>query len=308
VKKRELTEEEKRVLDELEKETAEDKEWKQRKLRFEKLQLKRLSVPEWRILLALAYDGPQNKYGISKAYKNVRVQYATVHRATKRLEKTGWIEVIDTKTSEKNMPTKIYSVTREGLLWLFSKIPKTIHPSLVHPPKDDSLDLRKILNEKDTSKVENLETQNDVYLHLLLDFNIDKIAEKNTKLFPIVFENWNIFKEVGVAQDIAAEFPEVAFSTLVDYYHKYALAIQLETIELLFSYKCFQAFLELYTTGFANVHYDYQNRMINETVQVFKSSPQLHKLFQQMSKDIEDRLDKSLTFIKHVKTEIRRRD
>ena len=308
MKKRELTEEEKRVLNELEKETAEDKEWKQRKLKFEKLQLKRLSVPEWRILLALAYDGPQNKYGISKAYKNVRVQYATVHRATKHLEKTGWIEVIDTKISEKNMPTKIYSLTREGLLWLFSKIPKTIHPSLVYTPKDDSLDLRKTLNQKDTSKVENLETQNDVYLHLLLDFNINKITENNTKLFPIVFENWNTFRKVGVAQGIAAEFPEAAFSALVDYYTKYPLGIKPETIERLFSYKCYHAFLKFHTTGFVNVHPDYQNEMINETVQVFKSSPQLHKLFQQISKDIEDRLDKSLAFIKRVKTEIHRRN
>jgi len=308
VKKSELTEEEKRVLNELEKETAEDKEWKQRKLKFEKWQLKRLSVPEWRILLALAYDGPQNKYVISKAYKNVRVQYATVHRATKHLEKTGWIEVIDTKISEKNMPTKIYSLTREGLLWLFSKIPKTIHPSLVYTPKDDSLDLRKTLNQKDTSKVENLETQNDVYLHLLLDFNIDNIAENNTKLFPIVFENWNTFRKVGVAQGIAAEFPEAAFSTLVDYYHKYPLVFQLETIERLFSYKCYHAFLKFHTTGFVNVHPDYQNERINKTVQVFKSSPQLHKLFQQISKDIEDRLDKSLAFIKRVKTEIHRRN
>lgn len=304
MKKHELTEEEKRVLNEFEKETLEDKEWKQRKLKFEKLQLKRLSVPEWRILLALAYDGPQNKYGISKAYKNVRVIYATVHRATKHLEKVGWIEVIAEETSEKNMPTKIYSLTKEGLLWLLSKIPKTYHASLVDFSEKDSLGLRKTVKEKNTTKVANLETQNDVYLHLLLDFYpyVDQIAKNNTNLFPLLFGNWDSYKKIGVAQDIAEELPEAAFSTLVDHYNNYPLAIEFGTLDKLFAYKCYYAFLELYTKGYVNVDTEFQNEMIERVIKAFKSSPQLQELFQQISKEIKDRLAKSLAFIKHVTT------
>lgn len=300
MKKDELTEEErKRLLKELEAETTEDIEWKERIERFEKLQIRRLRVPEWRLLLVLAYKGPQSMYAIKKTYN---LQYATIHRATKSLEKTGWVKVVDTRHSEKNVLTKIYNVTPEGLLWLMSKIPKTIHPSLIDFSECDSLSLRKTLEEKDTAKVANLGTQNDVYLHLLLDFNVNRIAKSNMKLFPLVFGNWDFYIKIGVAQDIASEFPEAAFSTLVDYYHNYPLAIELGTLDMLFTYKCYYAFLELYARGYANIDTEFQNEIIEKAIKAFKSSPKLQELFQQISKEIEDRLAKRLEFIKHVKT------
>lgn len=89
--------------------------------KFEKSRLFQLGVPDWKILLSLAYDGPQSKYDISKKYK---IAYPVVHRATMSLKKTGWIKVVKQQLSKKDVPTKIYGLTSEGLLWVFSRLPK----------------------------------------------------------------------------------------------------------------------------------------------------------------------------------------
>lgn len=302
--KRKLTEEEKLTKEELlllakelEIETPEQTKEKERIRRFEKLNMKRMGVPEWRLLLVLAYNGPLSKYDISKMFK---FHYATVHRAAKSLERIGWVEVVETKTSEKNVVTKIYNLTGEGLLWIMSRIPKTVHHTLVVFSEDDSLGLRKTLSERDISKVQNLETQDDVYLHLLLDFDADKIAENNTNLFPLVFENWDLYKKIGVARIIAGEFPETAFSTLVMHYYNYAS----DTLDRLFPYKLYCAFLELYTKGYVGIHPDYKDEHVRKVAKVFKSNPQLQELFEQISKPIAERLTESITFINRVEKKI----
>jgi len=274
---------------------------KRRAEKFEEMQIRArmLTVPEWRVLLALAYDGPQTMYKIAKTYN---FKYPTVHRAMKSIKEIQWVKVVEKKRSVKNVPTKTYGLTREGLLWLLSKIPKTIHPSLADFSEGDSLGLRKTLEEKDISRVENLGTQNDVYLHLLLEFNVDRIAKNNTNLFPLIFENWAFYREIEAAQDFVSEFPETAFSTLIDYYHNYPRMRKLGTLNLLFTYNLCYALSELYAEGCANVDTEFKNDLIQKATTVFRSNPPLQKLFRQISKEIEEKLHASLAFIKSVRS------
>lgn len=283
---------------ELETETPDESERKNRLRRFEELRMKRLGVPEWKLLLALAYGGPRNMYQIEKNYG---IQYPVVHRAAKILKAIMWIELSETRKSEKNVETKIYGLTREGLLWLLSKIPKIYHPSLIYSSENDFLSLRKTLETKDTSKVKNLESQRDIYLHLLLDFKVDEIAKNNTKLFPLIFENWGLCKRLELVQSMTGEFPEAAFSTLVDYYHGYPLSIQLGSLDKVFTYRLFQSFLQLYANGYANVDNEYGDEIVEKTAKAFQGNPQFQRLFQQVTSKIEARLTKSLTFIKKVR-------
>jgi DNA-binding Lrp family transcriptional regulator len=188
-------------------------EMRARVRRFEKNQTKWLGIPEWKILLALAYDGPQIMYEIAKKRG---LKYPTVHRAIKGLRELDWLKVVKEQYSLKHVLTKTYGLTVEGLLWLLSRIPKTVDPTLVDRSSEDELGLRKAWDEKDIRDLRNLETQNDVYLHLLWYFDIASTAKNNTNLFPLIFENWNQFRKVGVADSLATIFPETAFSTLVE--------------------------------------------------------------------------------------------
>jgi len=283
---------------ELETETPDERKRKNMLRRFEELRMKRLGVPEWKLLLALAYGGPQNMYQIGKNYD---IKYPVVHRAAKILKAIMWIELLETRKSEKNVETKIYGLTREGSLWLLSKIPKTYHPSLIYTSENDSLSLRKTLETKDTSKVKNLESQNDVYLHLLLDFKVDEIAKNNTELFPLIFENWDLYKRLELVQSITGEIPEAAFSTLVHYYCDYPLSIQLGSLDKIFTYRLFQSFLQHYANGYANVDNEYGDEIVEKTAKAFQGNPQLQRLFQQITSKIEARLTKSLAFIKKVR-------
>jgi len=277
--------------------------WKEKVQQFEESEVKRLRVPEWRVILALAYNGHQSRYDISKAHNT---HYGTVHHSVKNMKKAGWVKVVKKRYSMKNVLTQIYGLTREGLLWLLSRIPRSFHPSLIYSSEEDTLGLRKALSEKDVSKVENLETQRDVHLHLLLDFdfNVDKIAENNTNLFPLIFGNWNLYKELGVTQDIIGELPQTAFSTLVDYYHDYPEALRLGSLEKLFTYKCYYNFLKLHSGGHPNIDTESKDQILGETVGVFGSSPELQKLFCEISSQLKKTLSEKLTFIETVRSRL----
>lgn len=295
----------KKEVNEVETETPEEK--KQRKQRiqeFERSQMKRLRVPEWRILLALAYNGPQSRYQISKKYN---FKYPIVHRATKSLKEIRWVEAIEEKLSVKNRPTKIYGLTRKGLLWLLSKIPKTIHPSLVDFSESDSLVLRKAMEEKDISKVENLKTQNDVYLHLLWESDVDRIAGNNTNLFPLIFENWDFYKEIEVAQHFVSEMPETAFSTLVDYYYEQGDLLEarkhkFSTLDLFFPYKLYYTYLKMVTE--ADPVFLDEKELRQQAIKVFRKKQQLKDLFKILSSQIEDRTAENFQFIKNLRSEM----
>ena len=55
-------------------------------------EMKRVPIPEWRILLVLAYDGPSTMYNIKQQYD---FKYSAIHRATKSFEKLKWIKVVE---------------------------------------------------------------------------------------------------------------------------------------------------------------------------------------------------------------------
>ena len=224
--------------------------------------------------------------------------------ATKSLKETRWVEAIEEKLSVKNVPTKIYGLTREGLSWLLSKIPKTIHPSIVDFSESDSLGLRKTMEEKDISKVEDLKTQNDVYLHLLWEFDVDRIARNNTNLFPLIFEKWDFYREIEVAQHFVSEMPETAFSTLVDYSHKWgdfleARKHKFSILDLFFLYNLYYAYLKMVTEA-DHVFLD-EKELRQEAMKVFRSKQQLKDLFKILSSQMEERTAESFRFIKNLR-------
>ena len=53
---------------------------------------------------------------------------------------------------------------------------------------------------------------------------------------------------------------------------------------MLFTYKCYYAFLELYAKRCVNVDSELENEMIEKVAKVF-GSPHLKKLFQEISED-----------------------
>ncbi|MCW3985156.1 MAG: hypothetical protein NWE91_01935 [Candidatus Bathyarchaeota archaeon] len=268
-------------------------------MEFQKSHTKHLGVPEWRVLLALAHGGPRNMYQIAKTYN---FKYPVVHRATKNLHEIRWIKIVRRRLSSKNVFATIYSLKSEGLLWLLSRIPRTLHPSLVDFSEPDSLGLRKRIDEQKTCVLANLATQDDVYLHLLFNFDLDKIAKSNSGLFPLVFGNWDLFKEIGVTQCLGCEFPKAAFSTLVEYYYDYGgLKSKLGTIEMLFTYKLFYAFLEIFAEGYVDSPAEFREESVQKVATAFKSTPQLRKLYEQICSDIENKLSQSQIFIRRVR-------
>jgi len=294
-----------RLLREIETETPEEKafwdEREQETREFEESQMKRLKVSEWRVLLTLAYNSPRNRYQISE---DLGCKYPPVHRATKSLERIRWVEVVEERRSEKNVPTKVYGLTREGLLWLLSKIPVWVQPSLVFA-EEDSLGLRRTLAEKDISKVKNLKTQNDIYLHLLLDFDVNRIAKNNTHLFPLIFENWTYYREIKVAQDLVSIMPETAFSTLVEYYNKWgdfleACKHKFDMLDLFFPYKLYYAYLEM-LTGTSQISV-YEKEFQQKATKVFRSKQQLKNLFEIFSSKIKKKTAERLQFMENLRS------
>jgi hypothetical protein len=102
------------------------------------------------------------------------------------------------------------------------------------------------MHEKDISKLENLENNKDIYLHLVNEFGLKMgdIALSNEGLLPLVFGIWKLLKENGFSQDLAADAPDVAFSSLRSYCYGYGEALGYEALETLFAYKLYYAFLE----------------------------------------------------------------
>jgi hypothetical protein len=213
----------------------------------------------------------------------------------KGLQRLDWVAIVGAGMSVKNVGTRTYGITREGLLWLMAKIPKEIHESIVDPSTPDSLGLRKRLHDRDTSKLENLESANDIYLHLLFDFDIEKVVATNTTLFPLVFENWDFFQKIEVAGSLKGEMPEVAFSTLTDYFYSYTRD-GFHALETLFAYKLFSVFLERY----AKADLFAKEEEVDRTASVFQHSPPLRDLFFKIVTETETRLERSLDFVRAV--------
>jgi predicted transcriptional regulator len=272
--------------------TAREEKAKERK--YEQISQKALSRSELKTMLTLAYYGPQNRYNVSKL---ANIKYPVIHRVMKGLHRLDWVTIVEKGRSMKNVRTRTYGITSEGLLWLMTKIPKEIHESIADPSTPDSLGLREISRKKDTSKLENLESANDFYLHLLFDFNIEQIAAANTALFPLIFENWDFFRKIDVAGSLKGEMPEVAFSTLVDYFYSYTRD-GFHDLETLFAYKLFSIFLERYVK--ADLFAEEKEEEVDRTASVFQHSPPLRDLFSKIATETETKLERSLDFVRAV--------
>jgi DNA-binding MarR family transcriptional regulator len=277
--------------------------WKRKE--FDRLNSEQLTVPEWKVLLALAYDGQRNMFEISKAY---HFAYPLVHRAVKGLVKLRCIEVVDVKRSEKNLKIKIYGLGREGLLWLLSRKPKTFPMELVDPQLEDSLGLRKTLNEKEAFHFQDLKTQRDVHLHLLFEFDMERIALNNTDLFPLVFNNWKSYNEKGIPNSKLSSLPENAFSTLAEYYHSSEDPGQKsESLERIFTRKVYRSLLEslirAYPDGLSRFP-KLIDSALQEATKTFNSSPELLKLFEHLCKEYESEAEQILASIKKVRSAV----
>jgi hypothetical protein len=276
-----------------------NKKIQENKKSFKESQLRWFKMGEWKVLLALAYGGPNNMYQISKNYE---IQYPTVHRGIENLKEVGWIEEVEKRVSEKNIPTRIYGLTREGLLWLFSRIPKTLHPSLAFA-EDDSLGLRETLNRKNVGKIADLEYQKDVYLHLLFEFHAEQIAKNNQNLFPLVFENWDLYKHIQIEQDITDTFPEAAFSTLVEYNQRHE-ELKPDDLSLLFAEKLYRNLLERYGLGYANVDDEYKEELLRKIKSALTNNQKSRELFDKTTFQIKNELATRLEFIEVLRTEL----
>jgi hypothetical protein len=231
-----------------------------------------------------------------------------VHRATTSLENIGWVEIVDMQLSEKNMPTSLHNVTAEGLLWLFARVPKKVDPSLVNFSLNDSEDLRSTMETKDVSQVRNLKTPQDVYLHLLRYFNINRIAKHNWRLFPLIFEQWAYYRKIRVTGTLAYLFPETAFATLVDYYRHHECTGA--TVGQIFTSKVYSRFLDIHAAAYAGqpgydtVKEETVQETVQEAAQMFHSRPELQALLHQVGDEIEHRYAESLAFIKGVRSAV----
>jgi hypothetical protein len=269
--------------------------------KFERSQTRLIGVPEWRVLLILAYDGPQTMYQISKEHK---VTYPLVHRATLSLERLNWIGVIETKVSEKNVSKKIYGLTSEGLLWLLSRVPKTIPPTLMDKSLPDPSGLRKAA-AKSISEPKNLETQTDVHIHLLYELNINRIAEANTGLLPLVFEFWKSYAIIGIVSDLTWRFPETAFGALVEYYKNWeCLKDRFSAVEEIFAYKLYYAYLEHLGNASDRAEAGYIETPMQQIAKVFSQSPELRELLDQILAELNAKYKKNLAYLKRIKTKL----
>lgn len=94
--------------------------------RFNELCRRKVTLAEWRILLTLAYYGPLTMFDISRMH---HLSYPAIHGTKNDLESLKWIRMVREEKSQKNLRKKVYALTWEGLLWVFSKIAKNAGPA-----------------------------------------------------------------------------------------------------------------------------------------------------------------------------------
>lgn len=284
-----------------------DKDLEERIIKFNNSQRVRLTVSEWKVLLAFAYNGPSSMYFIGKNYD---MRYAAVLRATRKLEKMGWIKLLKKGKSQKNVTVKTYGLTLEGLLWFFSRIPKSVYPGLIGEFVDDfGLKLRERLENEDLNLISKLRTNDDVYLHLLFYLDIDKIAEKNGHLWPQVFGNWKKLKDLKIDGDIEWLLPETAFSSLLEYYHKYDLYPKYESLGKILTYKVVEGLIDMYMRSYAHTHIDkLKNEILDKMLKVMESVPDIRMFIADIVEKTEKDHLRELGFIRKLKSAINKND
>ena len=258
-------------------------------------ELWQLSIPDWRVLLIFAYDGPSTMYNVKKKYG---FKYPPVHRSTRNLEKLQWLKVIRTGHSKKGTKTKIYGLTLVGLLHLLYRIPRGFR-SFRSAEK-------KFLPEEVETDLRKLHTRRDVALYLLCCFDFEKVAEKNQKLLPLIFGKWNHLKKNDVTVDVFSQIIETAHVTLGDYYGP--TTGRRASLHRLFAYKVYynllkKSMFEHYPRkreGYAE--FDYIDLIHQRTIAIFRDDPQLTTLFKQICSEFETEIISLSKAIQKIKT------
>lgn len=268
-----------------------------RALKFNELRTRKLSALELRVLLTLADNGPLTMYSIARMQK---VAYSAIHKATKSLEKLNWVKIIREEKSKKQVTRKIYSLTREGLLWFLSRIPTLLPRALASnefaKPSPRSL------------KPVKLKSQRNLEARLFPAFNIRKTAQKNTELFPVVFENWDFFKRIKVADRLFNGFPQAAMSALCDYYHQSFPSKEFSSLDTLFAYYLYYGFIEgeaytrVYQEDQEKDDWIAENRNRAMKMRDEGKDPRLRKIILTVTKDLEKNLSTKLEFVKSLAT------
>jgi len=260
-------------------------------------ELRRVPIPQWRILLVLAYDGPSTMYQIKKKY---RFRYPSVHRATKKLEEIKWIKVVERRRAQKGGTTKVYGLTLVGLLHLLYRIPKWFRPSEIHATEKD----KRLLPEEVKTDLRKLRTQQDIAFHLVYCFKFDEVAEKHRGLLPLIYGKWNHFKKNHVAIDVFSSMVKVAHVTLGDY-HSHRKHVSLPR---LFAHKVYYSLLkesmfERYPRkrkGYES--FDYHEMVQQKAIAVFQNDPQLTALFKKICPILEKEIASLSKSIRKIKT------
>lgn len=245
-------------------------------------ELRRVPIPQWRILLVLAYDGPSIMYQIKKKY---RFQYPSVHRATKKLEEIKWINVVERRRAQKGGITKVYGLTLVGLLHLLYRIPKWIRPSEIYATRK----IKELLPKEVKTDLKELRTQQDVALHLLYCFKFDEVAEKHRGLLPLIYGKWNHFKNNKVSVDVFSSMVKVAHVTLADYYsHRKSVSLPKLFADKVYYNLLKESMFERYPRkrkGYES--FDYHEMVQQKAIAVFKNDPQLIALFKKICAGLE---------------------
>lgn len=257
--------------------------------RFNELRTRKMAVPEWKVLLALAHDGPKTMYELKKI---LGIAYPAVHKATKCLEQLKWIEIIRREKSEKNVTMMIYGLTKEGLLWMFSRIPVTAASSYFptvpgpHAKEERLIALR------------GLKSQKDVELHLPTSFNLKEIAEKNAELFPQVFACWDLYEKIKVTRHLFESLPEAAMSTLCDY-HFGSDPQKPICLESLFTYNLYYAFIRSVNTRHA-LDFPFEDEVRDRAVRIYRENEDslLRGIIEKVARDLEKELSRELESIR----------
>lgn len=266
---------------------------------FGKFQTAKIVTAEWRVLLSLAYKGPQTMYEISDRDRNY---YPMIFRATKELQSRAWVKIIGRGTSEKNVSTKIYSLTPEGLLWIFSKKPRTLKEAYFDPSG-----LGERLFTEEPPELKDLRTQDDVYLHLVSNFNVDRIAETNPNLFPLIFGKWNEYKKSRVSLTLKLVFAESAEYALHEYYFDdRGLRSRFGSIENIFAYESYRAVLDSLSSLYAGRPVEQREAYLNEILSIYEQNPEVRDILDQIMSELETNSKGTLNFLKKIMTRAHR--
>lgn len=266
-------------------------------------------VSQWKALLATAYDGPWNAYQLSRKYE---MKHPVMHRAIKALVGLGWVKACGKVLTLKNVKAINYRLTAEGLLWLFSRRPKDIPPPFFdelwkkgkyHDMDEDKMpakDANAKPFEERVDSVKNMATQEDVHMHLLFDLDVDRIAEKNAKLFPAVFGIWEIHKKAALSGSIMSFLPELAFSTLSECCYGYeGLLEKYGTIDQIFAYKVYRKIIENEARIASEMNLESEEhceRVWRWVQDVSEAVPLFSAMYKDIVLDLKKRFAESLSF------------